>query len=271
MTRWIEIPREEYERRVFATLRKELLESSPLIEIEGRFRMEDVRLETSGSPHQVHLLFREVARPACLFGFRASAVEDEEESSADPIVLYPEEGYWGPEGWAGIIVVTHFEEQVLAVNLGLPPECDPECVIWVDGYRRLPPARARREQPASSLEEFDRMHEDWRLLTAELDSLLESMGWLIFSSVPYALTGSAEECEDFRYHVIVYATVLDAIKQGKDPVFELYDEARSVVAYTRSIPSPERVPYLLRAHGIPLEVGDRIRARLPETPEQLLD
>lgn len=271
MTRWIEIPREEYERRVLATLRKELLEGSSLVEREGRIRMEDVRLETSGSPHQVHLLFREVARPACLFGFRASAVEYEEESAADPIVLDPEEGYWGPEAWAGTIVVTHFEEQVLAVNLGLPPECDPGTTTWVEGYRRLPPARAQRGRAASSLEEFDRMHEDWRLSTAELDSLLENMGWLTFSSVPYALTGSAEECEDFRYHVIVYATVLDAIKQGKEPVFELYDEARNVVAYTCTIPSPDRAPELLSAHGIPAEEGDRIRARLPEPPERLLD
>ena len=270
MTRWVEIPREEYERRVLAALRKELLEGSPLIEQEGRIRMEGVRLDTSGWPHQVHLLFREAARPACLFGFRAPAVEDEE-SLVEPIVLDPEEGGWGPEGYAGTIIVTHFEEQVLAVNLGLPPGCAPEGVTWVNGYRRLPPARARRERPASSPEEFHRMHEDWGLLTAELDGLLESMGWLTFPSVPYALTGSAEECEDFRYHVIVYATVLDAIKQGKDPVFELYDEARSVVAYTRSIPSPERVPELLRAHGIPLEVGDRIQAKLPETTEQLLD
>lgn len=61
------------------------------------------------------------------------------------------------------------------------------------------------------------------------------------------------------------------MKEGKEPVFELYDEARDVVAYTRTIPSPERAPELLRARGIPEEEGGRIRARLPEPPERLLD
>lgn len=270
MARWIEIRRNEYERRVLTTLRKELLEGSPLVEREGRIRIENVRLETSASPHRVDVLFREVARPGCLFGFWAPAVEEEEESSADPIVLDPEEGYWGPEDWAGTIVVTHFEEQVEAIDLGLPPDCDPDGVTWINGYRRLPPARARRERPAPSLEEFDSMHESWDRSTAGLDISLENMGWLTSGSVPHALTGSAEGDEDFRYHVIVYAAVLDAMKEGKEPVFELYDEVRDVVAYTRTIPPPEKAPELLRAHGIPAEEGDRIRARLPEPPEQLL-
>ncbi len=59
--------------------------------------MEDVRLETRASPHLVQMLFREVARPGCLFGFWTPAVEDEEESAVDPIVLDAEGGYWGPE------------------------------------------------------------------------------------------------------------------------------------------------------------------------------
>lgn len=271
MARRIEIPRQEYERRVLATLREELLEGSSLAEREGRIRMEDVRLETSSSPHRVHVLFREIARPDCLFGFWAPAVEYEEESSADPVVLDREEGYWGPEDWAGTIVVTHFEEQVQAVDLGLPPDCDPDATTWINGYRRLPPARARRDRPVPSLEAFDRMHEGWRLLTGKLDASLENMGWFTSGSVPHALTGSAEGEEDFRYHVIVYATVLDAMKEGREPVFELYDEVRDVVAYTRTIPSPEKAPELLRAHGVPAREGDRIRARLPEPPEQLLD
>jgi hypothetical protein len=269
MARWIEIPREEYERRVLATLRKELLEGSSLVEREGRIKMEDVRLDTSDSPHQVHVLFREVARPACLFGFRTSVVEDEEESLVDPIVLDPEEGYWGPEEWAGTMIVTHFEEQVEALGLGLPPDCDPEGVTWVNGYRRLPPGRARWRRPEGSVAELDERYENWRLLTGELVCSLENTGW--FTSVPYALTGSAEGGDDFRYHIIVYTTVLHAMKEGKEPVFELYDEARDVVAYVRTIPSPGRAPELLRAHGIPAEEGDRIRARLPEPPEQLLD
>ena len=184
------------------------------------------------------MLFRGVARPGCLFGFRATAVEHEEESSADPVVLEPEEGYRGPEEWASIIIVTRFEEQVEAVDLGLPPDCDPEGVTWVDGYRRLPPARARWRRPEGPVAELDGMHENWMLLTEELVCSLENTGWFTSSSVPYALTGSAEGGDEFRYHVIVYAAVLDAIKQGKEPVFELSDEARDVVAYARTIPSP---------------------------------
>ena len=96
--------------------------------------MEDVRLETRASPHRVQMLFREVARPGCLFGFRATAVGDEEEPAAYPIVLGAEGGYWGPEEWASTIVVTHFEEQVAAFDLGLPPDCDPDATTWVNGY-----------------------------------------------------------------------------------------------------------------------------------------
>lgn len=273
MTRWTEIPRKEYERRVLAALRKELLEASPLVEREGRITMEDVRLETSVSPHRVQMLFREVARPGCLFGFWAPAVEEEEESSADPIVLDTVEGYWGPEDWASTIVVTHFEEQVAALDLGLPPDCDPDATTWVNGYRRLPPERARGDRPKGSVAELDEIHDNWMRSTDGMVDLLENMGWLTSSSVPHALIGSAEGegASDFRYHVIVYAAVLRVVGEGREPVFELYDEARAVVAYTRTIPSPERASELLRARGVPMDEGDRIRARLPEPPEQLIE
>ncbi len=168
--------------------------------------------------------------------------------------------------------MTHFEEQVEALDLGLPPDCDPDATTWVNGYRRLPPKRARGDRSEGSVEEIDEMHESWRRLTDGMVDLLENTGWLTSGSVPHALTGSSEEehAEQFRYHVIVYAAVLQA-GEGVDPVFELYDEARDVVAYTSKIPSPERASELLRAHGMPIEEGDRIRARLPEPPEQLIE
>lgn len=113
MTPYTNIPREEYEQRVLRKLREELLEGQPLVERGGRIETEDVRLDTSGPLHQVHILFRETSRPECRFGYWAEAVEyEEEKSSEDSIVFDPEEGYWGPDDWASTIVVAHFEEQV---------------------------------------------------------------------------------------------------------------------------------------------------------------
>ena len=276
MTRWVEIPREEYERRVLAALRKELLEGSPLIEQEGRIKMEDVRLETSGSPHQVHLLFREAARPACLFGFRAPAVEDEEESSKDPMMFDPGEGYWGPEEWASTIVVTLFEEQVEAIDLGLPPDCDPEGVAWVNGYRRLPPERARGNEPdpysrALEQREIDRRYEEWGEKTEGICDAFERRGWDVFWSVGYSVAGSdCLERDDFTYHIIAYRPVIESLSRGGEPVFELFDEERKVVAYSRNVPTPSKAAELLEGYGIPLEEGDAIRAQLPRAPERIV-
>lgn len=276
MTPWIEIQREEYERRVLTTLRKELLESQPLVEREGRVRMEDVRLETSGSPHRVHLLFREIARPGCLFGFWASAVEDEEESSADPIVLDAEDGHWGPEEWASTIVVTHFEEQVEAIDLGLPPDCEPDGVTWVNGYRRLPPERARGDEmgPYSrALEqwEIDQIYEDWGAKTEGVCDAFERRGWDVFWSVGYSVTGSdCLERDDFTHHIIAYRPVIEAMLRSEEPVFELFDEERGIVAYSTNVPTPSKAAELLERYGVPVEEGDVIRAQLPRAPGRVV-
>lgn len=136
MTRKIEIRREEYERRVLRTLREELLGGDALVEREGRIEGEDVRLDAPEEPHLVHILFRETARRECLFGFWSEAVEWDTEPSADTIVLDVQRGYWGPKEWASTLIVTWFMEQVEAVGHGLPPDCDPEGVTWVNGYRQ---------------------------------------------------------------------------------------------------------------------------------------
>lgn len=134
----ISFERDDYERRVMATLRGELVERDPGLEHAGnRIVVEDVRLEKSEWPHRVHILFREESRPRCLFGFTALAVEKGRDANptSDTIDIDPSLGYSEPEDWANIFVVTLFEEQVEALGYGLPEECDPEGVTWVDDYR----------------------------------------------------------------------------------------------------------------------------------------
>lgn len=247
MTRETRMPREEYERRVLQTLRNELLGGESSVERDGRIKIEDVRLDTSGPLHSVHILFRDLGRSRCLFGYWAGAVEDEETSSADPIMLDPQEGYWGPEEWASTIIVTHFEEQLAAVNLGLPPECDPGGITWVNSYRRLPPERARGESPTRlSAGELDELYEDWFRTSEELERSLEARGWLAYGSVGYALAGS-DPGTDFRYHVIAYRT---SFSKGEQAELELYDEQRGVVAYVSEVPTPAEAVALLGERGV---------------------
>ncbi len=242
----------------------------------GRIKIEDVRLDTSGPLHQVHVLFREVVRPECLFGYWAEAVEWEEQSSEDPIVLDPVEGYWGPEDWAGTILVTNFEEQVEALGLGLPPRCDPEGITWVNGYRRLPPERARGGEPdpyerGLEQEEIDRIYEEWSQKTEGISNSFERKGWLAFSWIGYSETGSDRVGRnDYSYHIIAYEPVIEAVPRGGQPVFELFDEERGTVAYVRRVPTPVEAARLLGRYGVPVEEDDDIRAQLPRAPEWIL-
>ena len=272
----IRLSRTEYEQRVLRKLRQELVERESLVERGGGIRIEEVRLDTSGPLHQVHLLLRESSRPECLFGYWAEAVEWEEESVEDPIVLNPQEGYWGPEDWASAILVTNFEEQVDALGLGLPPDCDPEGITWINGYRRLPPERARGDEPdpyerGLDQEEIDRIYEEWNAKTERISDSFERKGWLAFSHVGYSETGSDHVGrDDSSYHIIAYRTVIEAVLRGETPVFELFDEEGGTVAYVRKVPTPEEATRLLERYGIPVEEGDRIRAELPRVPERIL-
>lgn len=127
----------EYERRVVDTLRHYLVEEGQDVRHEGnRIAVEEVRLERSGVVPMVEIMFREESRPRCLFGWRFPATEADSDS-IDPYVERPapwEEGLRGAEQaeiWAGTIALTNFVEQIEAVDLGLPPQCDPEGVTWV--------------------------------------------------------------------------------------------------------------------------------------------
>lgn len=276
MTRKIEINREEYESRVLQALRKELLEEKPLIESEAPIKIEDVRLDTSGLFHQIHILFRETPRPECLFGFWAMAVEWDQAKSSDTVMIDLQEGYWGPEEWASTIVVTLFEEQVLAVSHGIPADCDSNSITWVNGYRRLPPERARGDESDSYLstldqDEIDRVHEEWRRKAGRVSDSFHKKGWDVFWSLGYSVTGSdTVGRDDFSYHIIVYKPVIEAFWSGSGRVFELYDEERGVVAYVREVPTPEQAALLLEQYGIPTEKADSIRASLPDVPDEVV-
>ncbi len=268
--RKFEIKRDEYEHRVLHKLRDMLL-GDCLTECERSVRIEDVRLDTSGPLHQVHILFRDPSRPECLFGYWAEAVEWEEASSEDPIVLDPVEGYWGPEDWASTILVTNFEEQVEAIGLGLPPDCDTEGITWINDYRRLPPERARRKLPEVSIKEMDELYEDWDQTTAKLGCLFDKRGWFVSGSVGYSLTGSDRVGrDDFSYHIIAYRPVIEAVARGEEPVFELFDEERCVVAYVREVPTPVRAAEILGRYGMPVQESGRIRDKLPRIAGELV-
>ena len=134
----IRIQRDSYERRVLETLRREYIEADPGLTHKGnRVAVERIEIDGSDPPRRVSVLFREESRPGCLFGFQYVAVEPEwdPDPSSETIVIDPSQGYCGPEEWAGVLVSTYFMEQVEALGHGLPPECDPEKVTWVTGYR----------------------------------------------------------------------------------------------------------------------------------------
>ena len=94
------ISRDEYESRVLLKL-KQVLGDYEIIHKGSRILIEDVRLDKSGFPHEIHILFREETRPECLFGFRIDAAEDRSRLTEDPIILSPLKGYWGTGdlGW----------------------------------------------------------------------------------------------------------------------------------------------------------------------------
>jgi hypothetical protein len=93
----IRIKREDYEERVVATLRREVLERAPKLEGDAALThrgnlvtVEEIGMDASEPRHRIYFLFLEESRPECLFGFHAIAVE---------------------------------------------PDCDPGGVTWVTGYR----------------------------------------------------------------------------------------------------------------------------------------
>ncbi len=122
-----------YEQRVLSWLRKMLLESDPQIGLEEKhITVEEVRLEAGEPEDQVVILFREAARPHCLFGFRAPALEGTVQGASEE-----QQRAWnnpegtGPQVYADIIVNGWLREHIEAGDMGLPANCDPESIIWI--------------------------------------------------------------------------------------------------------------------------------------------
>jgi hypothetical protein len=113
----------EYQARVVGELRRLLLGLNgcpKTLDREGtgsRVVVEEVRLEDSSSEGMVVVLYRDLRRPECLFGWRMEAMEPEEEPEMEP------------ELWT-TIVWANFLEHVIGTPYGLPAKCSEEGITW---------------------------------------------------------------------------------------------------------------------------------------------
>lgn len=105
----------------------------------------DVRVEGTQPLIDLVVLFRAEARPRCLFGYRwtdiwtRAATDQEQESEPEPdeqaIVSFVR------------LFLINLEEQIEADDLGLPADCEPDGITWINGYRARPGGWRRREDP----------------------------------------------------------------------------------------------------------------------------
>jgi len=135
----------EYERLVLEGLRRILIEPGSQAanlarrgETHGDVRVDGVYLDESGPEHEVAILFRDLDRSDCPFGFRIEAVEtpDVLNEATSPYTDLSS----AAQVWAEIVWVL-FEEEVFAVGCGLPRDCSPEAVNWIQGQPRVPSSR----------------------------------------------------------------------------------------------------------------------------------
>ncbi len=118
-----------YEQRVLQWVRRELGAYPPAGPSGKGILVEDVHLE-QGEPEgeDIVILFREVQRPHCLFGFRMVAREP-----VEPEQQWKEEE--DPEGRApighGTVIYGNLMEHIQAADMGLPDECDPDGITWI--------------------------------------------------------------------------------------------------------------------------------------------
>ncbi len=88
-------------------------------------RVETIYLDESGPEHEIAILFRDLGRPDCLFGYRIEAVETPDvlgEATSHHADLSSPAQVWAEIVWA------LFEEEVFASGCGLPRNCSPEVV-----------------------------------------------------------------------------------------------------------------------------------------------
>ena len=127
--------RAEYERMVLEVLLRILIEPGSQAanlalrgETHGGVRVERVYLDESGPEHEIAILFRDLGRPECLFGYRIEAVETLDvlnEATSHHTDLYSAAQMWAENVWV------LFEEEVFAAGCGLPRGCSPGGITWM--------------------------------------------------------------------------------------------------------------------------------------------
>ena len=109
----------EYEHTLLNELRRILLgpeKQARRTESENpRVWVEDVRIDAFGEVRTVVILFRDIDRPECLFGYAWGSLDELED---DPYI-------------SCTIVWANWEEEIYAAGYGLPEECSSEDVNWI--------------------------------------------------------------------------------------------------------------------------------------------
>lgn len=109
----------EYDRTLLSDLRKLLLNPKSQAHRERerpRIRVEDVRVDALETERQVVILFRDLDRSECLFGYAWGPLE----VLADVAVI------------DATVIWANFDETLYASDLpGLPEECSTESINWI--------------------------------------------------------------------------------------------------------------------------------------------
>lgn len=124
----------EYKQIVLRELRRQLLDSGGhdrRLQVWGDTHkglwLDEVRISVSGE--EILVLFRDLGRPECLFGFKASSVEPEQLGpGSTPCSYYTLED--AAVSYATLVRV-NFEEEVYAAGYGLPKYCAPDSINWL--------------------------------------------------------------------------------------------------------------------------------------------
>ena len=93
-----------------------------------RIHVEDVRLETLETKRLIVILFRDLDRPKCLFGYARNTLEEPDILDSFKNYFYSLKG--AAEVYATIIWA-NWHEKIHAGRYGLPEECSPEGINWI--------------------------------------------------------------------------------------------------------------------------------------------
>jgi hypothetical protein len=124
--------RAEYEGTVLHELTRMLFDPKKQAERierdQPRIRVEDVRLDTSEAEHGIVILFRDLDRPGCLFGWEVDAMPDSDVLDDDKAAFAD----WRDAAeFYATIIWANWEERIYAFSSGLPEECSSEGINWI--------------------------------------------------------------------------------------------------------------------------------------------